>query len=95
MNTKKLLKHPLTWLSGSLGGLLIVDPSTLLAVATVVWTKAGTIFTAASVTAFTVVPEVSALSALEEAAVAIAISAAGVYIAKLGYRIYDSYTNQT
>ena len=94
MNWNELLKNPIAWLTGGVGGVVLFDPTVLTALLAALWSSAGTLFTAASVAAFTVVPEVSALNPYEEGAVAIAVAAGGIYLAKLGYRILDNYTDR-
>ncbi|WP_253737994.1 hypothetical protein [Halohasta salina] len=94
MNWKGLIKNPVAWLTGGLGGVFLFDPTVITALLAALWSSAGTLFTAASVAAFTVIPQVDALSSIEETAVAIAVVAGGIYLAKLGYRILDSYTDR-
>lgn len=94
MTWKDIIKNPVAWLTGGVGGVVLVDPTVLTALLAALWSSAGTLFTAASVAAFTVVPEVDALSQYEQTAVAVAVAAGGIYLAKLGYRIFDNYTDR-
>lgn len=94
MNWNELLKNPVAWLTGGVGGVVLFDPTVITALLAALWSSAGTLFTATSVAAFTVIPQVSALSPYEETAVAIAVAAGGIYLAKLGYRILDNYTDR-
>lgn len=95
MKTKEILKHPATLVSALLGGLgLAVKPALVLGVGGALWGQLGTLFTAISVFAFTVVPQVPALSPAESILTGAALLTGVAYGLKLLNRVYQRIQTQ-
>lgn len=92
MTLKKYLTHPATLVASGLSLIgIAVKPVIIHAILAVVWQQAGTIFTFASVAAFTLVPRIPGLAVLKPAAYGVAMVAGAVYLTKLGDKIYDEF----
>lgn len=92
MNWKDLLAHPASLAAAGLSILgIAVKPMLLQAVFAAVWGQAGTIFTAASVAAFSLVPNVDVLAPFQPFVVGVAVISGAVYLAKLGDKIIDEF----
>lgn len=89
------LRHPVTVVSGLVGAFAaVLDPNLALAVGGALWAQIGTIFTAASIGAFTLAEHVPDLEPIKPALVSIAIVAGGIYLVKLGDRVLDAVENR-
>jgi hypothetical protein len=92
MTLKEWITHPITLVTGSLGVIGIgIEPALIKGLLAALWATAPTLFTASSITAFTIAPEVSVLNSLQPVAVAIALITGGIYLAKLGDRALDEF----
>jgi predicted metal-binding membrane protein len=87
---KRALTHPVSVLTGALTGFgFLIDPNIVIGVITALWASAGTLFTATSVAAFSVVPNVPSLSPIGPIATTAALVAGGLYVTKLLNRVYN------
>lgn len=92
---KDLITSPFTVVASVVGSVLAIDPTFPITLGAVVWAQAGTLFTAVSISAFTVVPNVPWLAPLEHYFVAAALGFAGVYITKLVYQFWGSVKSKS
>lgn len=93
MTLSDLLKHPVTGASGAFAGLAaFFQFGAIDALAGVVWAQIATLFTVASISAFTVLPKVDLgpLSGIGEIATVLALVFGVVYVAKLLKKFADS-----
>ncbi|GGL26092.1 hypothetical protein GCM10009037_07140 [Halarchaeum grantii] len=92
MNWKKTLTHPASVVAGALGVVgIAVKPTVITAVFAAVWAQAGTIFTATSLTAFSIVPNLPSLAGFQPVAIGVALVSGAVYLVKLGDRVIDEF----
>lgn len=86
------LEHPVSLVTGLVSSIGVgLDPSLVVGILTAVWQSAGTIFTAASITSFTVAPNVPALGPFTDILQTLAIAAALLFLVKLANRAYDNF----
>lgn len=89
---KELLTHPASLLSSGLALIgIAVKPAILHAVFAAVWSSAGTLFTAASIAAFSLVPNIEMLAPLKPVAVGLALITGAVYLVKLAEKVLDEF----
>ncbi|MBB6645074.1 hypothetical protein [Halobellus ruber] len=92
MTLKEWLTHPITVLTGSLGVIGIgIEPALIKGLFAALWATAPTLFTASSITAFTIAPEINVLEPLQPVAVGVALITGGIYLAKLGNRALEEF----
>lgn len=90
MTLKEWITHPITVLTGSLGVIGIgIEPALIKGLLAALWATAPTLFTASSITAFSLIPNLPALQPLRP--VAVALVTGGIYLAKLGDRALEEF----
>ncbi|WP_311171804.1 hypothetical protein [Halobellus ordinarius] len=92
MTLKDWIKHPITVLTGSLGVIGIgIEPALVKGLLAALWATAPTLFTASSITAFSLIPNLPTLQPLRPVAVTVALVTGGIYLAKLGDRALEEF----
>lgn len=92
MKLRDYIEHPVALISGFLGAIgLAVKPGIIMAVLMTVWGSAGTIFTASSLFAWTISPNVDALAPYADIFQTLALLAALLFLLKLSDRTFDNF----
>lgn len=93
-NTRQKVIRSAAAVGGVFGMLYVVDPSLLLAIGITVYEQAGALFTASSIFAFTVVPNVEQLEQVQPYAIWAALGFAVVYLFKLARGVLGRAQNR-
>lgn len=89
---KKYLTHPATILAAVLSIVgITVKAAAIHAFVGAVWAQAGTMFTVASVAAFSLIPHLPVPGWVQSIAIAAAIVAGVLYVLKLSLRVYNRF----
>lgn len=90
---RDVLEHPATIGLGAALALLGIGQGGLVwAFLSTLWASAGTLFTVSSISAFTLFPELPWIPGwVTQAATALALLSGGVFILKLGRRVWNNF----